>query len=323
LRESVDAGRVDREHVRTVLATLRRLPDDLPVEVLADAERLLVEHAQEHDAKQFAVIAQHLENVLNPDGNPPDEAVRDKVELTIGHRSAATGLTNVNGYLDDLGVASLRAVVNALAAPRPAVDGVADARSAATRRAHALIEAMNFVLSHGATLLPDTAGERPQVTVTLDWDVLKATAGTPALSGGQLLSPGRTRRLLCDAAVLPAVLRGTSEVLDLGRSARTFNTAIRRAIALRDRGCVWPGCDRPPSWCDGHHVKWFGRDLGTTSYDNGVLLCTYHHSEIHRSEWHIQFAADGRPELVPPKWLDPKQVPRRNTLHHVNPIRRT
>ena len=92
--------------------------------------------------------------------------------------------------------------------------------------------------------------------------------------------------------------------------------AIRRAITARDRGCAWPGCDRPPNWCDAHHVKFWGRDLGATSYHNGVLLCPYHHTEIHREQWTIRTHPDGTPEFIPPTRIDPHQQPRRNRLHH-------
>jgi Domain of unknown function (DUF222) len=322
LRSVLDAGLIDREHVRTALATFRRFPDDLPADLIEHAEQILVEHAVAEDPTRFAQTARRLENDLNPDGHPSDDAVHAKMEFSIGSRSATTGLTGISGHLDDLGIATLRTVVDALATPKPAVDGVADQRPAATRRAHALIEALNFVATYGDTVLPDTGGERPRVNVTLDWDVAREAAGAAMLDGGTLLSPGATRRLLCDAAVIPAVLGGNSEVLDVGRSTRTFTTATRRAIALRDQGCVWPGCDRPPSWCETHHRDWWVRDLGTTGYDNGVLLCSFHHGEIHRSQWEVRFAADGRAELIPPKWLDPKREPRRNTLNHINPIRR-
>ena len=199
-------------------------------------------------------------------------------------------------------------MINPLAAPKPEVDGPKDLRPAATRRAHALIEALGFVANNSDSILPDSRGERPHVTVTIDWDQIREQARNATVDG-HLLSAGDARRLLCDAQIIPAVLNGRSEVLDVGRSARTFPTAVRRAITLRDKGCAWPGCDRPPSWCDAHHVDWWQRDLGTTSYRNGVLLCAFHHSEAHRSEWQIRFAADGIPELIPPKWLDPKQQP--------------
>ncbi len=259
---------------------------------------------------------------MDPDGTPPDDtAARSKMELTIGSRSTTTGLTGIHGYLNDLGVAALRAVIDPLAAPKPAVDGSKDPRPAATRRAHALVEVLEYVLRTGGNAdnpLPETAGVRPHITVTLDWDILKQQARGAVLDDGHRLSPADTRRLLCDAGVIPAVLGGAGEVLDLGRSSRTFSTAIRRAITIRDRGCSFPGCSRPPNWCDAHHVKWWARDLGETSYQNGTLLCSFHHTEIHRGDWRIQPGPDGVPEFVPPKWLDSAQKPRRNTAHHIH-----
>ncbi len=320
---AIDSGDVSVDHVRTIVSTLRRLPDALPAEVVSEAERVLVENALIQDPEQLKKLARHLECVLDPDGTPPDDtAARSKMELTIGSRSTATGLTGIHGYLNDLGVAALRAVIDPLAAPKPAVDGSKDPRPAATRRAHALVEVLEYVLRTGGNTdnpLPETAGVRPHITVTLDWDILKQQARGAVLDDGHRLSPADTRRLLCDAGVIPAVLGGAGEVLDLGRSSRTFGTAIRRAITVRDRGCSFPGCTRPPNWCDAHHLKWWARDLGETSYQNGTLLCAFHHTEIHRGDWRIQPGPDGVPEFVPPKWLDREQKPRRNTVHHIDP----
>lgn len=324
LGAAIDAGDVSADHVRTVVGTLRRLPDRLTPQLVAGAEQLLVEHALILDPDQLKKLARHLENVLDPDGTPPvDTAARSKAEFTIGTRSATTGLTGIHGYLDDLGVASLRAVIDPLSAPKPAADGERDLRPAATRRAHALVEALDYLLRTGGAAenpLPETGGERPHVTVTLDWDILGQRATAATLGDGHPLSPTDARRLLCDATVIPAVLGGAGEVLDLGRSARTFSTAIRRAITLRDRGCSFPGCSRPPNWCDAHHVNWWARDLGETSYQNGTLLCSFHHTEIHRGEWRMQISPDNAPEFVPPKWLDPTRRPRRNTVHHIHPL---
>ena len=299
LASAVNAGRLDGDHVRTVLSTLRRLPDDLLPEVVEAAERTLVDHAVQHDAADFRKVARHLEAVLNTDGTPPnDEAARSKIEFAIGQRSVSTGLTRIYGWLDDLGIATLRAVIDPLSAPKPASDGRTDLRPAATRRAQALIEALTFVADHSDSVLPDSKRERPHITVTLDWDMIRQQASAATVDG-HLLSAGDARRLLCDARVIPAVLTGRSEILDLGRASRTFPAPLRRAITVRDRGCAWPGCDRPPSWCDTHHVNWWQRDLGDTSYANGVLLCSYHHSEIHRSDWQIQFATRWRTGVHP------------------------
>jgi hypothetical protein len=60
--------------------------------------------------------------------------------------------------------------------------------------------------------------------------------------------------MACCAGIIPAVLGTTGQVLDLGRERRLFTGAARRALILRDRGCAFPGCDRPPKWTEGHHI---------------------------------------------------------------------
>jgi hypothetical protein len=79
--------------------------------------------------------------------------------------------------------------------------------------------------------------------------------GTAALPSGDEVSVSEARRLACSAGVVPAVLGGASVPLDLGRSARLFDRRQRLALTLRDGGCVFPGCDRPPGWCEAHHVN--------------------------------------------------------------------
>ena len=100
-------------------------------------------------------------------------------------------------------------------------------------------------------------------------------------------------------------------MLELGRSQRLFTGSLRRALALRDRGCAFPGCDRPAAWCQAHHIlSW--ADGGETSLRNGVLLCGHHHAVVHRDHWTIRIALDGIPDFAPPTWIDPLRKPRRN-----------
>ncbi|MGH3490580.1 MAG: HNH endonuclease [Actinopolymorphaceae bacterium] len=76
------------------------------------------------------------------------------------------------------------------------------------------------------------------------------------------------------------------------RRHKTVHRQTRRLLELRDQGCAFPGCDRPPSWCDGHHTRsWL--QGGPTTPGNGVLLCGYHHRLIHRGEWTVRIADDG------------------------------
>jgi hypothetical protein len=97
----------------------------------------------------------------------------------------------------------------------------------------------------------------------------------------------------CDAGAWRVVVTARSEVLDVGRQTNRWPVGIRRAITLRDRGCVFPGCERPPSWTDIHHcTPW--NEGGRTSVDNGALLCRRHHTFIHRHRWRITID-DGQP----------------------------
>jgi hypothetical protein len=180
--------------------------------------------------------------------------------------------------------------------------------AAGQRRADALVEVCRLALNTGD--LPVNGGDRPQVTVTIPFDLLLAQLGAATLDTGERLSPAQARRLACDAQILPAVLGGEGQVLDVGQSRRLFTGPLRRALVLRDRGCAFPGCDRPHRWADGHHIRsWV--DGGPTSLDNAVLLCRHHH----HSDWTVRLGHDGMPEFIPPACIDLHQRPRRNVYH--------
>ncbi|WP_370469228.1 HNH endonuclease signature motif containing protein [Micromonospora profundi] len=102
--------------------------------------------------------------------------------------------------------------------------------------------------------------------------------------------------------------------MDLGRQRRLITGPLRRALVLRDRGCAFPGCDRPPRWCDAHHIHHWA-DGGPTTLTNAVLLCGHHHRHLHHTDWNVRLTADGHPEFIPPTWLDPTHIPRRNHYH--------
>jgi uncharacterized protein DUF222/HNH endonuclease len=109
---------------------------------------------------------------------------------------------------------------------------------------------------------------------------------------GELLSPAVLRRMACDARILPMVLGGDGEVLDLGRSERLFTPAQRKAIWHRDRQCTFPGCTIPAQWTDVHHVEWWSRG-GPTNVSNGALLCGRHHTLVHERQLHASLTDTG------------------------------
>jgi hypothetical protein len=189
---------------------------------------------------------------------------------------------------------------------------VRDRRSAAARRADALTDICARVLAQGE--LPDNGGERPHVVITMDFEQLRQGLGGAVLDTGEHLSAATARRLACDALIVPAVLGGQSQPLDLGRARRLIDGPLRRALVLRDGGCSFPGCDRPASWCQGHHViPW--SEGGKTSLETSALVCGFHHRLIHHSDWTVHIGTDGHPWFTPPHHLDPDQRPRRNHIH--------
>jgi hypothetical protein len=188
-------------------------------------------------------------------------------------------MVSVDGLLDPEGGAILLAAVRSLATPT----GPDDRRTACQRRADGLIEALRLGLNTGD--LPASGGERPHVTLTMDFvRVLQGKVLTAHTATGAILAGEAVRRILCDAQVARVVTMGPSEVLDVGRATRTIPSAIRRALHVRDGGCVGHDCDRPAAWTEAHHViHWV--DGGPTSVDNLALLCARHHHLVHDEGW--------------------------------------
>lgn len=165
--------------------------------------------------------------------------------------------------------------------------------------------------------LPSSGGHRPQVMVTIDYQDLVKQIGTSgqAVFGG-LITPRTVRKMACDADLIPIVLGGKGEVLDVGRAQRLFTPAQRRALVARDKGCAFPGCTMPAHWTEAHHIRYWKKHKGRTSVANGVLLCSFHHHLIHTGDWTIE-NIEGIPWFIPPAYTDPSQIPRRN--HYRSP----
>ncbi|RJT96945.1 HNH endonuclease [Arthrobacter frigidicola] len=170
--------------------------------------------------------------------------------------------------------------------------------------------------------LPAAGGHRPQVMVTIDHRTLlgELNRAGDAVFAGQL--PARSiRRLACDADLIPLVLGGKGQVLDLGRAQRLFPPHLRRALVARDKGCAFPGCTIPATWCEAHHITPWEHG-GTTTLADGVLLCSHHHHRIHDGSWTVH-SRHGIPWFLPPHHLDPEQRPRRNGYWTAGPPKTT
>ncbi|MCM3887621.1 HNH endonuclease signature motif containing protein [Frankia sp. R82] len=222
----------------------------------------------------------------------------------------SNGTTVIHGELDAESAALLRTALDALSAPAPAQNGERDPRSPARRRADALVEFVRRALS--ANVGPAAGGTRPHLNVTISWETLFAHAAEPGMTDWGLPLPREViKRICCDAEVTRIILDPNGVPLDVGRSERIVPTNMRRALVNRDQMCTFPHCDRPPSWCQAHHVKtWL--EGGLTKLDNLVLLCDHHHDRVHQEKWEIVMSEDRRPSFIPPAFIDPQRRPRRN-----------
>jgi hypothetical protein len=129
--------------------------------------------------------------------------------------------------------------------------------------------------------LPKVGGTDATIVVTVDSDTLMGKAEKAGvLDAGERISPGQARRLACTARIIPVVLDGKSQVLDVGRGRRFFTRAQVTALGIRDKGCVAEGCEWPPWLCYAHHrQRW--TDGGGTGLRNGGLLCPRHRARAH------------------------------------------
>ncbi|GAB3563623.1 hypothetical protein GCM10027405_18510 [Arthrobacter alkaliphilus] len=201
-----------------------------------------------------------------------------------------------------------------------------DRRTRAQKLLDGLLGACKIALASGA--LPAAGGQRPQIMATIAYrDLLgelkelpafreagRAT-GTGSLTFTGPVPAGTLRKIACDADIIPVVLGGEGQVLDIGRASRIFPAHIRKAIVARDKGCAFPSCTMPAPWCEAHHITYWSRG-GPSSVENGVLLCSHHHHLIHKEEWHIQIQA-GVPWFIPPPHIDPHRQPRKNRYFQV------
>jgi hypothetical protein len=203
-------------------------------------------------------------------------------------------MVRLDGDLDPETGASLLTALRAVMDAEARGQRDEDRRSPAQRRADALGEICRGWLD-GADR-PSIAGERPHLAVTVDVAALVG-AGTGVLDQVGPVAAATLRRLACDASVVRVVMAGRSEPLDVGRKTPVVPPAMRRALVVRDRGCRFPGCERPHTWCDAHHVVHWA-DGGATAVANLVLLCRRHHRTIHEG-FGVRMVA-GEPEFSRP-----------------------
>lgn len=319
LGAAVREGGVNTAQARVIVRALDALPDEVPRDVLGAAEASLIEHAARFTPKQLARIGHHVLTVVAP--GLVDEAEgrrlaaleaegRRRTRLTL--RRLGNGTTRLSGVLPDAVATRLATYLEAHANPRRDLDPSPEdgagpdvvARLAYPRR---LGEAFCQLLETlDPKRLPVHGGDATTMIVTIPFATLASEIGAAEVLGagtvpsgpdtdpcaGETITAAQARRLACNARLVPAVLGGESEVLDLGRTQRLFSPAQRRALLLRDRTCRAEGCDIPGTWAEAHHwISWASG--GLTDLDDGVLLCSHHHHRVHDPDHVVERLING------------------------------
>jgi len=287
---ALGAGEVNLAQAQVISRALEELPaEKVPAEVATLAEAHLVREAAHFGPRELRVLGRRILDIVAPEIGEQHEAEQLAAEERRAERGTSLvstrlgdGSTRITIHVPD-GVASrLHTYLEAFTSPRhPASHlgaGEADRIPVDRKRGQAfcsLLEALD------PKRLPAHGGDATTVIVTVSVEELRKDLGTGELGPAEKLTAGEVRRLACTAQIIPAVLGGKSEVLDLGRSSRLFRPAQRKAMVIRDRECRAEGCTIPAAWCEAHHWGTPWARGGRTDLKDGVLLCPWHHHRAH------------------------------------------
>ena len=279
-------GEVGFQHV----AVLAHTAEHVGVAAVRKEEGRLLQAALTMDPGQFTTVAKNFEHRVDAAGALA-EANHAYQRRYFHMGEPQDGLVRLDGMLDAEGGATLRTALQAFM--KPVKD---DPRSYGQRNADALVE----LGRQGTGSKRDGAGPRPQLIIRARLDSLAGIKGAPAgeLEDGGTVPAETVQRIACDSAVSRITGQGELEH-ELSHASRTLPASTRRALEARDRHCVFPGCTRPLSWCDGHHLVWWTRG-GETALPNLAMLCRPHHRMVHEENWRLVRQKDGRFSAIPP-----------------------
>lgn len=290
LAAAMREGAANLAQAHVIATALDDLPREIPTDIVTKAEETLVGHCADLDPRQLARLGRRIVDVVAPEIAEAAEAKRLAELEAHAHRRTrlslrrcGDGTTRLSGLLPDAAATRLATYLEAFTNPRKHVDGVDEEVDPwmhmpyPRRMGQAFCQLLETL---DPRRLPLHAGDATTVIVTLDLESLRTELGVAEVLGGDTITAAEARRLACTAQIIPAVLGGTSEPLDLGRSQRLFTAAQRKALLLRDRTCRAEGCTIPGRWCEAHHLQPWAHG-GRTDLDDGILYCSYHHHCAH------------------------------------------
>ena len=325
-REAFAAGALNQAQVQVIVRAAEQLPEAVTDEHRRAAETGLVTKAvRGMDAKRLRQAGRRmLEQATAEITREQARRLADEHEATLlrreeGHAELETWLSladNGDGtfsgrfVIPELHGHLLRAALEQLTSPRQLsrnrAGEVVEDDAVATRPGMSGTEKLGLgfteLIEHLPTSSDGVTGGFMRNALTLlvhlDYQHLLDGLASARLDTGVHLSAGEARRLACNAGIVPAVLGGRSEPLDLGRTSRLHSTAQRRALSVLHDTCAAEGCERPFAWTDIHHPHAWSRG-GPTDLANGLPLCGWHHRRAHDSRFDLQRLATGEVRFRP------------------------
>ncbi|QWC84650.1 HNH endonuclease [Nocardioidaceae bacterium] len=304
--QALDAGLVSREHAAVIAHAVAQLPTGLSAQDKATVEQRLVERSRTLDPTQLRRHARRVLEVVEPDpavvdahedAQLVDEESRALAKARLTVHDNADGTVTGHFTVPHLAGSVLRKILAAMTAPRRAALGATQAQGAQPLGdggrdwAHERGVAFAALLEHLPT---DRLSGKTATTlvVTMDHTTLAGAVKAAGIDTGERLSSATTRRLACSSGLVPVVLGGESQPLDLGRQRRLFSEAQRLAGATRHTTCAATGCQTPYAWTELHHARPWSHG-GTTDLADMVPLCAFHHRRIHDGRYEHRRQPDG------------------------------
>jgi hypothetical protein len=299
--EAMARGHLAEDQAAQIIWTLTTLvtEESVPAETLELVEKELVRLAEHHDATELRRLRKRILDVVAPGlGEKQLQRALDREAKAAAQACRFVFGDDGNGkcygrFIVPSAVgAMLRKAIMAIAAPKHrAAQGLGRLDLPGPQRlGQAFCE---YVERYPTDHLPNAGGVNAGVVVTMTLETLLGSNQVATLDTGTLITAGEARRLACEAGMIPVVLGGKSQPLDVGRTRRFHTAAQRTAIGLRDRTCTEAGCDWPPAMCHVHHDEPWSHG-GKTSVEKGRLLCPRHHSYAHNPKYTMKAVNNGR-----------------------------
>jgi hypothetical protein len=284
-RAALAAGDLHAEQAEVIVSAVDQLPEGLDPTQIERAEQHLLSEAAHRDAKALRILGRHLVAVIDPDAADAHEAkLLEAEERAAQARTQIRVWDNAHGGLsgtfdlDKVAGATLKKILHAFASPkhRASHGPLGERRPSPQELGQAFAE---MISRYPLNKLPKTGGLNTTIVVTMTLEALLGRLEAAQLDTGEKISASLARRLACESDIIPAVLGGKSQVLDLGRARRFFTQPQRLANGVQTNWrCEIEGCDKPAGHAH-HATRWV--DGGSTNLDDLIGLCPGHHRTAH------------------------------------------